>query len=523
MAQQRNGGSRNSKASSGSQGGKGSKTSARPNRPTRAASPVRPSRPRTERTGGDAGVERSLPRVRGDRYNALHPALVAEVEQVVGAVLAFTAPADMVVSRHFRANPRLGHRDRGVIAEAVYAVLRRKLEFAQFAQSGAGSLNRRFALLGLAFTAGVEPLTAALGVRETDWLRALLKIDRASLAFETRCNLPSWLLAALRERLGDEEIWQLAEALNQSAPLDLRVNALKSSRDAALAALQEAGVAGAAGSMAPWCIRLAGKPALQHLALFNDGTIEVQDEGSQLLAQLVAPRRGELVVDFCAGAGGKTLALGALMKNTGRLYAMDVSATRLARLKPRLSKSGLSNVHPVALDSERDPRLKRMVGKADRVLVDAPCSGLGTLRRNPDLKWRQTPATVAEMNAKQTAILAAAARLVKPGGRLVYATCSLLRAENAAIVDDFLASHPEFVRSDAKAVLAAQQIAVETGADLELCPHRHGNDGFYAAVLERRRGAGEGAKQQAEEASPQPADEVQPASTDDPPDLSGDS
>ena len=301
----------------------------------------------------------------------------------------------------------------------------------------------------------------------------------------TRCNLPAWLLQALRTRLSDAEIWDLTEALNRPAPLDLRVNAIQLERPAALAALAAAGVAGAATPLAPAGIRLAGKPALQNLELFQSGALEVQDEGSQLLAHLVAPRRGELVIDFCAGAGGKTLALGALMKNTGRLYAMDVSAHRLGKLKPRLARSGLSNVHPVAIDSERDPKLKRMAGKADRVLVDAPCSGLGTLRRNPDLKWRQTPDSVAEMNARQAAILDAASRLVRPGGRLVYATCSLLTAENTAVVDAFLAAHPEFSRADARALLASQHIVLETGADLELWPHRHGTDGFYAAVLER--------------------------------------
>ncbi len=176
----------------------------------------------------------------------------------------------------------------------------------------------------------------------------------------------------------------------------------------------------------------AGKPALNQLPLFINGGVEVQDEGSQLLCHLVAPKRGEMVVDFCAGAGGKTLALGAAMRSTGRLYAFDVSEKRLANLKPRLARSGLSNVHPVLIDSERDAKIKRLAGKIDRVLVDAPCSGLGTLRRNPDLKWRQSPESVLELTAKQAAILDSAARLVKGGGRVVYATCSVLEAENEA-------------------------------------------------------------------------------------------
>ncbi|MGN6666486.1 MAG: RsmB/NOP family class I SAM-dependent RNA methyltransferase, partial [Trinickia sp.] len=219
---------------------------------------------------------------------------------------------------------------------------------------------------------------------------------------------------------------------------------------------------------------------------FEDGWIEVQDEGSQLLCALVAPRRGEMIVDFCAGAGGKTLALGAAMRSTGRLYAFDVSDRRLAKLKPRLARSGLSNVHPVLIDSEHDAKIKRLAGKIDRVLVDAPCSGLGTLRRNPDLKWRQSPASVEELVPKQRSILASAARLVKPGGRLVYATCSMLDAENEGIVAQFLADHPDFALVPAGKVLAEQRIEVEMGDYLSLWPHRHATDGFFAAVLERR-------------------------------------
>ncbi|MGV0975981.1 MAG: RsmB/NOP family class I SAM-dependent RNA methyltransferase, partial [Azonexus sp.] len=200
---------------------------------------------------------------------------------------------------------------------------------------------------------------------------------------------------------------------------------------------------------------------------------------------LMEPKRGEMVVDFCAGAGGKTLLLGALMKNTGRLYAYDVSDKRLAKLKPRLARSGLSNVHPARIDHERDTKIKRLAGKADRVLVDAPCSGLGTLRRNPDLKWRQNEDSVAELAVKQAAILDAAAKLVRPGGRVVYATCSLLTAENDAIIEAFLASHPEFTLTPASGVLARHGVMLE-GDFLRLLPHRHNTDGFFAAVLDKK-------------------------------------
>ena len=243
--------------------------------------------------------------------------------------------------------------------------------------------------------------------------------------------------------------------------------------------------------MCPLAIRLRYKPALAKSPLFLGGAFEVQDEGSQLLGFLLEPKRGEMVVDFCAGAGGKTLLLGALMRNTGRLYAFDVSDKRLANLKPRLARSGLSNVHPGRIEHERDQKIKRLAGKADRVLVDAPCSGLGTLRRNPDLKWRQTAQGIEEMRTKQLAILTSAARLVKPGGRLVYSTCSLLEAENEAIAAAFEADHgSDFTPLDAGEALAKAQVQrageLVRGPYLRLWPHRHGTDGFFAAAWQRR-------------------------------------
>ena len=242
-------------------------------------------------------------------------------------------------------------------------------------------------------------------------------------------------------------------------------------------------------------LRIDGKPALNKLEVFTRGAVEVQDEGSQLLALILDAKRGEMVVDFCAGAGGKTLAIGASMRNTGRLYAFDTSAHRLDALKPRLARSGLSNVHPAAIAHERDDRIKRLAGKIDRVLVDAPCSGLGTLRRNPDLKWRQSPQSVAELTVKQAAILQSAARLVKSGGRLVYATCSVLPEENEAIADAFAAANPDFEPMDAGELLLALKVenaphlcaGGESGSRyLRLWPHKHATDGFFAAVWNRK-------------------------------------
>jgi 16S rRNA (cytosine967-C5)-methyltransferase len=420
------------------------------------------------------------------RESGLHGFLIGQTEALLAEILKFAGPADATTSRFFRAHPKLGHNERGVIAEAVFAVLRRRMEFAHLAESGSGAPARRLALLGLMQTAGRSAVKPFVSDAENAWLEHVSKIDPESLPLRVRLNLPEWIVEALSTRFASEELVQLAAALNYPAPLDLRANPLKASRDQVLAELQAAGIEAGATPFAPLGARVVGKPALTKLKVFEDGWVEVQDEGSQLLCSLVAPRRGEMIVDFCAGAGGKTLALGAAMRSTGRLYAFDVSERRLAKLKPRLARSGLTNVHPVLIDSEHDVKIKRLAGKIDRVLVDAPCSGLGTLRRNPDLKWRQSAAAVDELAPKQASILANAARLVKPGGRLVYATCSVLEAENEAVVTAFLADHPDFSLVPAAKVLSEQRIELEMGDYFSLWPHRHATDGFFAAVLERR-------------------------------------
>jgi 16S rRNA (cytosine967-C5)-methyltransferase len=263
----------------------------------------------------------------------------------------------------------------------------------------------------------------------------------------------------------------------------LRVNTLLANRDEILKLLSKDGIEGSITPYSPIGIRLAGKPAINRHELFLSGKVEVQDEGSQLLGYLLAPKRGDMVVDFCAGAGGKTLMLGALMRSQGRIYAFDISEKRLNNLKPRLKRSGLSNLYPQRIANENDIKVKRLAGKIDRVLVDAPCSGLGTLRRNPDLKWRQSPQGIEELKRKQAAILSAAATLLKPGGRLIYATCSFLPEENREIVERFLASHPQFMLLNCAEILMQQKIPLDTGTYLQLLPHLHGTDGFFAAAL----------------------------------------
>lgn len=419
----------------------------------------------------------------------MHPrALLDAASELVLRVLRLDHPADAVVSRFFRAQRQLGPRERATLAETAYAVLRRKPLFEHLARSGSGARERRLAMLG--FAAPRDFLKSALSEPERRWLDACDAVDLAELPAACRHNLPAWLVEPLQAQLG-AGFDALAEALLQPALLDLRVNTLLQKREQAARELKAQGIDAAPTPHSPWGLRVAGKPALQKLDAFRQGRIEVQDEGSQLLALLLDARRGEMVADFCAGAGGKTLAIGAAMRSTGTLYAFDVSAHRLAALKPRLARSGLSNVHPVAIAHERDERIKRLTGKLDRVLVDAPCSGLGTLRRNPDLKWRQSPADVQELVARQQAILASAARLLKPGGRLVYATCSLLADENEQVAAAFGAAHADFAPLPVAELLAGLKVAQGAalcsadGRFLRLWPHRHGTDGFFAAAWRR--------------------------------------
>ncbi len=417
----------------------------------------------------------------------MHPkALLDACAELVGLALRLEHPADSVVSRFFRDHRQLGPRERATLAETTYTVLRNKLRFEHFAPSGSGPRERRMAILG--FAGPRDFLKSALNDQEKSWLDACDGVRDEDLLERHRHSLPECLVQPLKEQVG-AEFMALAESLNQPASLDLRVNSLSAKREDVQKELKAAGIASQPTPYSPWGLRLAGKPALTKLDAFTRGAIEVQDEGSQLLAALVDPKRGEMVVDFCAGAGGKTLALGAAMRSTGRLYAFDTSAHRLDALKPRLARSGLSNVHPAAIAHERDERIKRLAGKIDRVLVDAPCSGLGTLRRNPDLKWRQSPDGVAELTAKQLAILRSAARLVKSGGRLVYATCSLLREENEAIAEAFAQAEAGWKLVPAAQALAPLKLAdaqaLCSGDFLRMWPHRHGTDGFFAAVWER--------------------------------------
>ncbi|MGL4602579.1 MAG: RsmB/NOP family class I SAM-dependent RNA methyltransferase [Iodobacter sp.] len=407
---------------------------------------------------------------------------------VLSEMLVFAAPSDATMSRFFRSNPNLGGQDRHMIAECVYGILRNKirLEWVLGGPSNARSLLTAYLVV-------VE----RRNLRECgDWFPeteketfALCKSKKlAEAPMYVRADLPEWVANELiAAGMDDAELLALGAGLQGAAALDLRVNSIKAKREQVAAELLDVGgIETTPTPYSPWGLRVTGKPAINKYRAFSEGRVEVQDEGSQLLGLLTGAKRGQMVVDFCAGAGGKTLLLGAMMNSSGRLYAFDVSEKRLNNFKPRLARSGLSNVNAQLISSENDQKIKRLVGKIDAVLVDAPCSGMGTVRRNPDLKFRQNPASVAELNAMQTSILASASRLVKSAGRLVYATCSLLPSENEAIVDAFLAANPDFKLVDAREIMAAEHVEIElAGPYLKLTPHRHHTDAFFAAVMQR--------------------------------------
>jgi len=418
----------------------------------------------------------------------LNAAQFAPAAELLAAIVGGPTPADRQMDRHFRANPHLGARDRGAIAETVYACLRR-LGLPRHLVGVAGPADAWLA---------VHLLREGLSARALDALRyrgegtlaaaalatRLRALDPATLPRAVRLDLPDWLLAGLDAQLAAEETEALAAALQRPAPLDLRVNPLKADRETVRARLAAEGHALEPTPCSPLGLRRADRAPLFQTAAFRDGLFEVQDEGSQILGLLVEARRRETVVDYCAGAGGKALQLAAQMANTGTVYALDVAAHRLERIRPRLRRAGVDNVQPIAIAGGDDARLGRLHGKADRVLVDAPCSGTGTLRRNPDIKWR--PLDLPALTAGQHAILGAAARLVRPGGRLVYATCSLLREENEDVIAAFLDERPDFRCVPVAQILGRRQVALPaTGDYLRLWPHRHGTDGFFAAVLER--------------------------------------
>ncbi|MEX0921300.1 MAG: RsmB/NOP family class I SAM-dependent RNA methyltransferase [Rhodovibrionaceae bacterium] len=408
-------------------------------------------------------------------------------------------PADRVVHDALRGRRYIGSTDRREVLERVFWQLRRKArldwwlaELGVFIEPRA----RVLAALALCEDKNVAELAQLfdgqrygppkLGDKEKRWLKALegQALDDPRQPEGVRGECPGWLYP----RFGPQAEARL-RALIEGAPLDLRVNELKADRGEAIERLRAEGIEAQPTPFSPLGLRLPGRVNLAETETFKKGIVEVQDEGSQIVSLLVAAESGQRVVDFCAGAGGKTLALAARMKNGGSIQALDIMQGRLDRAAQRAKRAGAHNIIRRLLKSQRDPWVKRQRRKADRVLIDAPCSGTGAWRRNPDARWNQTETGLTELIDLQAEILDSAWRMVKPGGRLIYATCSLLPEENERQVQAFLETHEDFTllpwRNVWNAAIGTPPPEGE-GEMLLLSPELHGTDGFFAAILQRK-------------------------------------
>jgi 16S rRNA (cytosine967-C5)-methyltransferase len=451
--------------------------------------------------------------------------------ELLAAIHGGSAPADRAAAAFFRTRRYIGGSDRRAILDAAYAVLRQlaKLDWwidRAYPEQPDGrreiaNLERVRVIAKLALLDGWSADRIA-GSFDGGQYRPK-QLSRSERAFArdlegqdlrhgeqpkwVRFEFPDWLEPLVAKQFGPHFEREMAAQMEEAAT-DLRVNALKGDRDAALAALKAEGIEAEATALSPLGLRLGSRPPLANLRCFQDGLIEVQDEGSQLAALLVDARPGQRVVDFCAGAGGKTLAIAAQMKNKGKIVACDTLKGRVERAGERLKRAGVFNVERRGLESERDPWVKRHAGSFDRVLVDAPCSGTGTWRRNPDAKWKLSPDDLQRLTALQASILESAQRLVKIGGRLVYATCSLLDAENDAQVAAFLERHPDFTQVPVadiwRDVIGGD--CPTTAPTLSLTPHRHGTDGFFVAVMQRAASAQDEPRQPAVDGNEAEAD-----------------
>jgi len=418
-------------------------------------------------------------------------------------------PADKMLEGYFKSHRYIGSKDRGAISELVYWVLRHKAALEWWIDRENQRLHgRSFVFTALVLRKEYNPQTMVSLPKDSQYspppftedelkmFDILVRFDlaHADMPDHVRLNYPEWMDSLLHESFGDSFEAAL-HALNEQASTDLRVNTLKTTREQLLSELAKEGFECSATTVSPLGIRLAKRGPIFASPTFKQGYFEVQDEGSQIVAQLVDARAGQRVIDFCAGAGGKTLAMAADMKNKGRILAWDTSEKRLTQMTPRLRRAGVDNVQTHVIESEQDAFIKRHKGTADRVLVDAPCSGSGTWRRNPDLKWRFTRQDLDEVVALQQSILQSAARLVKPGGRLIYATCSIVKEENEHQITKFLTSVNNFRVVCAKKVWDKSNSSDETTSVsyLELAPHQDGVDGFFAAVLERAKDSGDAA------------------------------
>jgi 16S rRNA (cytosine967-C5)-methyltransferase len=435
--------------------------------------------------------------------------LIGHTQELLGIILNSKKPADVLIDTFFRSHKYLGSHDRKFIAETTYGTLRnlRKCEF--MVASAAAAMDEPLLEEDkvLLFIAAYLSLQGSLNEEITGQISSKLKsthlagkkeqvfhalagpaapgIESAVERMGLEYSFPDWIVQRFVEQYGEGEAEKICSSLNEQAPLTLRVNTLKATVDQCQAELNKQGMSAAKTQLSPFGLNLSKRINVFSLPVFRDGWFEVQDEGSQLLPLLIDPKPNSKLLDICAGAGGKTLEFAALMKNRGEIFAADINRYRLADLRKRMKRAGAQNIRIQEIQAI-DDLVEKYSGFFDIVFVDAPCSGLGTLRRNPGMKWMVTEQTVLELSEKQRSILHASAQLVKAGGRLVYATCTLLKQENENVVDEFLSHCPGFTLVDVNGLFTTQNKLMTQGPYLKLLPHVSGTDGFFCAVLEKQ-------------------------------------
>ncbi len=385
-------------------------------------------------------------------------------------ILAGEDTAERILHRYFRAYPALGKRDRQNLRETLFTWLRLKEPLVSYLhKKGQPSLLQE---LQLAQQIVHHPL------EEQDFFSYWQESTNLSVA----AALPFWIIKDLSQHYLEQEIIALGKSFITQAPLDIRTNLLKTSRKALAKMLAEEGMAHQLCTLSPWGITLLDHPAIRLHPFYQKGFFELQDQGSQYIAYLSGAKQNQTVIDFCAGTGGKTLALAMMMRNSGSLYACDVKTKRLQQLKLRMQKAGVNNVYPLHINDEEDAKLLTLRGKADVVLVDAPCSGLGTLRRQPDLKYRNHPQGIDALQQKQQRILSAASQLCALGATLLYATCSFMWQENEAVIAHFLRENTHFSLKKEARNSIKRTIGLNSPYGIRLAPPQ--SDGFFIALLE---------------------------------------
>jgi 16S rRNA (cytosine967-C5)-methyltransferase len=421
--------------------------------------------------------------------------LIGHVTELYAEVVDSPKPADRHIDLFFRSRKYLGSNDRRFIAETMYGMLRHRTRVEWIVslsdrKNDPTMLCAAYLLLSGAASKGqiAEETGIPQDVMTVIDERVRTEPENLSVtdALAVKYSLQSWMISAWKAEYGIDELEPLCASLNTQAPMTIRVNTIKTTREECRNRLAQEGLDTDIAELSPFGLHLKRRTNLFQLQAFREGLFEVQDEGSQLLALLADPKPGSKVVDACAGAGGKALAMAAVMKNRGEIFALDVHSFRLEELRKRIKRSGVDSIRSkVIREGEMEEGL---MDAGDVVLVDAPCTGTGTIRRNPGMKWSVSETMVEELHQKQLQILTLNSNYVKPGGRLVYATCSLMNRENESVVEQFLADHDGFELVPSAAVLERYGLSrLSSTKYFQLLPHRYNTDGFFAAVLKRTK------------------------------------